>query len=115
MAKDNSTKYLAYGLIALAVGVGIYVVTQDNGTTSPTNTNVPNGGIIHTTNGSYQNTTGEPVWVTATGVVFNGLGDLLGNVNDILQTVQGSGGGNTAVTGIGYLHNYYNPLPGALM
>lgn len=122
MAKNNN-QALAYGLIGLAVLVGGYALMNSGNTeTDNTPTQVPPGGVVNTPYGQWQNTTGQPTWLTATGVIYSGTNELLGNVADLINAInQGGGGsgGGGAVTGpkhrVGYLHPYYNPLPGGLM
>lgn len=133
MAKD---KTLSYALIAAGVGLGIYAATSGSNETSSntgSGTQVPNGAAINTPWGQWQNTTGAPVWVTATGLVINSANSVLGNVTSLIQALNngsgnnsnsGGGGGAGAVTtgqgitggiGAGIPGRYYNPQPGGLM
>lgn len=51
--------------------------------------------------GGYVNTTGAPVWVTATGVIMNGLGQILSSIPwDSFSS--GSGSSSSTTSGGGY-------------
>lgn len=125
--KKNNTVPIILGLAAL--GLLGYAAFGGDTTTADSNTlhNVPNGSTINTQWGTWQNTSGQPVWVTATGVIMNGASDILGNVKDILAALNQNNDAtpdNSAPDatvpehGIGsifYSGYYYNPLPGGLM
>lgn len=144
MAAEKKDNTLAYGILAVGVGLGVYALTSSgsNSNSSGTNYQVPPGGGINYGGGTWQNTTGQPVWLTATGVIMNAGGQLLGNINQLMAALnQGGGatGGNanpesgnghwqdangeltwvpnvTGKRGIGWqTGKYYNPLPGGLM
>lgn len=127
MAKDknNTMQYAAFALLLLGGGIAAYSLMGNNAPADSTPTQVPPGGVVNTPYGQWTNNTGQPTWLTATGVIYSGTNQLLGNIADLINAINqgnGSGGGSaggTAVTGrkrsIGYLHPYYNPLPGGLM
>ena len=58
--------------------------------------------------GGYLNTTGAPVWVTATGVVMNGLGQILSSIPWNSITNQGGASAGPGATQPAY--NPYSPL-----
>jgi len=120
MAKDNVLPMVILGAGGLVLA---YALLSDS---TPTNTSgltqVPGNAALNTQWGTWQNTTGAPVWVTATGVIVNGAGDLIGNIADLISALnQNSGGDGSAGTEsggmgkIGYRHPNYNPYPGGLM
>ena len=124
----NNDKTLAYVLLGAAVLAGGYAAyTSMQGNQSTGYNNVPKGSTINTQWGSWQNTTGQPVWVSATGMIITAAGQVLGNIAQILQATNGGNqsgqaapdnSGTPLQTGIGNIWNsgyYYNPLPGGLM
>lgn len=60
--------------------------------------------------GGYLNTTGAPVWVTATGVVMNGLGQILSSIPWNSITNQGNSGSGTSAGATQPQYNPFNPL-----
>jgi hypothetical protein len=119
----ENNKTLAYGLLGLGAAIGIYaLVGGSTSTTGTTPYSVPPGATVNYNGQNYQNNTGAPVWATATGMIMNAAGDLMGNITDLLAALNqnnnsgtpgGAGGGVGGKIGApGY---YYNPLPGGLM
>lgn len=136
---DNSNKNLAIGLFIGAAILGGYAVLGGDSNTDAGLQPVPPNGMINSQWGQWQNTTGAPVWVNATGQIISAAGNVLGSVADILAALnQGnSGGGGSGLpnsstgtwvdngqgsmewepytAGVGSSGYYYNPQPGGLM
>lgn len=124
--KDNTLAYVLLGVGVVVLGYAAYSMMQTPSTGNSNNTQIPPNATINTQWGQWQNTTGQPVWVTATGVVVTAAGTLLGPISQLVAALNNnsSSGSNTnfpAVDGkrkrIG-LHlvgEYYNPLPGAFI
>jgi len=99
---------LLFGGLALAVGAAYMYFTAPSAppqagsgaTFIPPNQNV----------GGYLNTTGAPVWVTATGVVMNGLGQILSSIPWSSITNQGGAGTSTSSGATQPTYNPFNPL-----
>lgn len=60
--------------------------------------------------GGYLNTTGAPVWVTATGVVMNGLGQILSSIPWNSITNQGGAGSGTSAGATQPQYNPFSPI-----
>ncbi len=123
MADRKSISPLALLLLGLGGAAVVYAVMQPAVGTG-TNTQIPNGAVLNSQWGTWTNTTGQPVWVTATGILVNGAGDLLGNIKDLITALnQGGGSSGDGSGGVGKrkaIGNsqpgaYYNPLPGGLL
>lgn len=84
-------KNLAWLFFAAGIGVAAWGLFSGDGT-EPDNSysTIPAGG----SHGGYVNNTGAAVYLTATGDILNGIGDVLANINTIVQTTQGGGGNN---------------------
>ena len=98
--KDNTVPII---LGVFGIGLIVYGVTsspQQNGYGVP----VGPGQTLSGNGWSWQNNTGQNAIVTATGLIVNNLGDILGSISDImdaasgLQNNNGGGGGAGGVT-----------------
>lgn len=124
---DKRISPLAIGLGLGGAALLLYAVMQP-ATGTGSNVQVPGGGVLNSQWGQWTNTTGQPVWVTATGVIVNGAGDLVGNIADLIAALNQGGGGSGDGSageesgGMGKVRiganrtgAYYNPPQGALM
>lgn len=126
--KDNTLAYVLVGIGLL--GIGYAVVGNPfagTGAAGGNNTQVPPGASINTQWGTWQNNTGAPVWLTATGLLSNAAGQLMGSIAQIINATNNGTSSNAAASSAGagllasmgnaafYSGRYYNPQPTGLM
>lgn len=130
--KDNTLTYVLFGAGLLTIAYAVFAQTDNGSNNNGSNTQIPPNATINTQWGQWQNTTGQPVWVTATGIAVTAAGTLLGPISQLVAALQnnntsgGSSGGGSSSGGGGGVGKrkaigeiltgrYYNPLPGGFI